>query len=100
MQLQLGQYFATAEHIVPDDEIALVVIWPFRGLRSHSLSPCASALTFLDQPNRALGERRRLAISALTEPSRPGTTAATAIYARRYTRFAVPLYSFAFSSAE
>src|SRR5580692_1829013 len=32
------------EHVVPDDEVALVIIRPFRGMHSHSLSPCACAL--------------------------------------------------------
>src|SRR5205823_4438413 len=36
MQLQLRQCLAAAENIIPDDEVALAVIRPFRGVRTHS----------------------------------------------------------------
>ena len=36
MQLQLRQCLTAAEDIIPDDEVALAVIRPFRGVRTHS----------------------------------------------------------------
>src|SRR5947209_4430691 len=62
MQLQLGQCLAAAENIMPDDEVALVVIQPFRGVRTHSVSPCARALAFSICRKEALEGNVRLRI--------------------------------------
>src|SRR5437763_16797976 len=51
MQLQLLQCLAAAEDIIPYDEVTLVVIQPFRGVRTHSFL-LALASWLLDQSTR------------------------------------------------
>src|SRR6516162_2418656 len=55
MELQLGQGLAAAEYVVPDDEVAFMVIRPFCVVCAHRISPCLRVLACSISRNRRSG---------------------------------------------
>src|SRR6202049_3341693 len=72
VELQLGQHLAAAKHIVPDNEVTLVVIRPFRLVRSHSVSPCPRLLAV------SITRNTRSGVIVSSKISAPGGASASA----------------------